>query len=174
MDKQKAIELAGEYFPNYPSVQEFHVTTDGQVFEQAASAGNHARAFKKADDQEVFAVKRSEWAAATAVSNALKKVLKNAATSEGTPLNELPGNTNTGREEDNQGDAEGTGKQEGPAAEQNAANGETNTPPTQELPKEPAPPAPGNKTTTTAKKATTGKKAAKGAKTGAKKSASQE
>jgi hypothetical protein len=38
-----AQKIAAAYFPHYPSVNELHITTDGQVFEVQASAFNHAK-----------------------------------------------------------------------------------------------------------------------------------
>lgn len=61
MNKKTAIEIAAKYFPTYPSVNTFHVTNDGQVFEEAGQAQNHANtAFKKEEEQAVFVVTREE------------------------------------------------------------------------------------------------------------------
>lgn len=52
MNKQEAIAIAAKYFPHYPSVNEFHVTEDGQVFESDTAAGNHARSVQSAEDKK--------------------------------------------------------------------------------------------------------------------------
>ena len=47
MTKQDAIAVAAKYFPNYPDVSTFHVTEDGQVFEELTHAQNHANFLQK-------------------------------------------------------------------------------------------------------------------------------
>ena len=64
MTKEKAIAIAAAYFPTYPKVGVFHVTHDGQVFEEAAAADSHARhAFKEDDERVVVPVTREEFEA---------------------------------------------------------------------------------------------------------------
>jgi hypothetical protein len=52
MNKQQAVLIAATYFPNYPSVNEFHVTDDGQVFEDTNNAGNHAKSIQSDEDKK--------------------------------------------------------------------------------------------------------------------------
>lgn len=61
MDKDKAIVVASAYFPNYPTVQEFHVTADEQVFESKTFAEAHAATLNKAAPA-VFTVSRRDVA----------------------------------------------------------------------------------------------------------------
>jgi hypothetical protein len=57
MDKAKAAKVAAKYFPSYPDVSEFHVTSDEQVFEDVNHARNHAKSLDK-ESQQVFSVKK--------------------------------------------------------------------------------------------------------------------
>ena len=59
MNNEQAIEIAKEYFPHYPSVNEFHVTCDGQVFELKHMAENHVKSMTHKDNWFVFSVKKS-------------------------------------------------------------------------------------------------------------------
>lgn len=62
MNKQQAIEVASAYFPSYPSVDEFHVTADGQVFEVKSFAEAHATSIAKQDGPVVITVSRHDLA----------------------------------------------------------------------------------------------------------------
>jgi hypothetical protein len=53
MEKNKAIEIAGQYFPSYPSVDTLFVTTDEQVFFNGNDAQNHSRSLAKPKDEPV-------------------------------------------------------------------------------------------------------------------------
>ena len=46
MTKQNAQEIAKALFPHYPNVNEFYISSDGQAFESATNAVNHARTLK--------------------------------------------------------------------------------------------------------------------------------
>jgi hypothetical protein len=48
MDKQKAIAIVAALLPNYPTVTDWFVTTDGQAFVDKAQAEDHA-AFLKSE-----------------------------------------------------------------------------------------------------------------------------
>lgn len=43
----KAKEIAAALFPKYPTVNEFHITSDGQAFEVKAMAENHAKTLEQ-------------------------------------------------------------------------------------------------------------------------------
>ncbi|KAA2245495.1 hypothetical protein F0L74_05930 [Chitinophaga agrisoli] len=60
MNNIQAIDIASKLFPNYPSVDAFHITSDGQAFQKDHQAGNHARSFKVAAQQRVIIVTREE------------------------------------------------------------------------------------------------------------------
>lgn len=66
MEKKTAISIASALFPHYPSVAEFHITSDEQPFFNAVDASNHAKGLK---DGGVIIVSREELANA-------KKVVK--------------------------------------------------------------------------------------------------
>ena len=57
MTKDKATEVASAYFPSYPKVNAFHITSDGMVFENETHADNHARTMK---DDKVHKIERPQ------------------------------------------------------------------------------------------------------------------
>lgn len=57
MQKNKAIAVSKNYFPNYPSVTELFVTKDEQVFFTINDATNHAKSIaEKGEEPTVVAV----------------------------------------------------------------------------------------------------------------------
>lgn len=84
MDKQKAIEVASAYFPNYPKVKTFHVTHDEQVFEVENDAQNHARTLGK-DKDAIHAVSKDEVKKAEkpSIDKELEKLNKAVTSAEG-------------------------------------------------------------------------------------------
>jgi len=61
MNKQRAIEVANAYFPSYPSVKTFYITSDEQAFEREVDAENHARSLGKDKDKDkVFEITRED------------------------------------------------------------------------------------------------------------------
>lgn len=60
MTKEKALKVAKQYFDNH-KVDEFHVTSDEQVFFNAVDAENHATSFNN-EERVVITVKRSDYA----------------------------------------------------------------------------------------------------------------
>ena len=71
MNQAKAILIAASFFKSYPSVNEFHVTSDEQVFEQKHQAESHANTLGKNKDQ-VLSVVRDEEAKDDATDNSGK------------------------------------------------------------------------------------------------------
>lgn len=126
MNKQKAIAIAGNYFPNYPSVHVFHITRDGQAFEHASLADNHARTLGK-NDQEVFPVRRSELDATLENGEAVPVIVETANTpAESDTASGANGNDNGGNpptDDVTKGDSPGaiTDNEAGKAAPQPAA-----------------------------------------------------
>ena len=59
MTKIKAILIATAFFPNYPSINKFHVTSDEQVFELEELAQAHA-SFLDKKNSLVITVERTE------------------------------------------------------------------------------------------------------------------
>ncbi len=79
MEKNKAIEIAGQYFPSYPSVNTLFVTTDEQVFFTPNDAQNHARSLAKPKDEPVvIEVNREDTAepAKPSIEVLLEKAIK--------------------------------------------------------------------------------------------------
>jgi len=60
MQKADAIQIASKYFPSYPTVNTFFVSSDGQCFENETHATNHGNSFKKEADKEIIKVTREE------------------------------------------------------------------------------------------------------------------
>lgn len=59
MNKEQAVEVAKKYFPSYPKVKTFYITSDEQAFENDVHADNHARTLGKGNDN-VHAVSRDD------------------------------------------------------------------------------------------------------------------
>lgn len=57
MEKKTAILIAAALFPHYPSVNEFHITSDEQPFFNAVDASNHAKGL---ESKEVTVVVRED------------------------------------------------------------------------------------------------------------------
>ena len=49
MEKKTAILIAAALFPHYPSIAEFHITSDEQPFFNAVDASNHAKGLELKD-----------------------------------------------------------------------------------------------------------------------------
>lgn len=82
MDKQTAIKIAKEYFPNYPNAAAFHITEDGQAFEDKSFANIHAKSLvKQGEEAVVISVTRDDDDADDAVTvPAVAAAAKPAAT----------------------------------------------------------------------------------------------
>lgn len=57
MTKEKAAEIAKEYFKIHTSTDEFHITSDGLAFAKKGNALGHATGLK---EKEVHSIKRGE------------------------------------------------------------------------------------------------------------------
>jgi hypothetical protein len=60
MTQEQAIATAAQYFPNYPAVNTFFITDDGQAFVERDKANMHARSLAVKD---VYPVERGAEAA---------------------------------------------------------------------------------------------------------------
>ncbi len=61
MERKAAIQIALALFATYPTVDAFHITTDGQAFEEPQNAESHARSLDK-KNPTVVTIKRGEKA----------------------------------------------------------------------------------------------------------------
>lgn len=71
MNKAKAILIVAALFESYPSVNEFHVTTDGQAFAEKQYAENHAVSLDK-KEPVVVTVSREDLVTETTADAAAK------------------------------------------------------------------------------------------------------
>lgn len=65
INKVDALKIANALFKNYPSVDIFHITSDGQAFESVNNANSHALSLDK-NDLELFKISRDDIATAKA------------------------------------------------------------------------------------------------------------
>ena len=73
MNKNKAIILCAALFASYPSVNEFHVTSDGQAFAEKQNAEAHA-SFLNKKEPVVVSVSRDDKAESTEETEGEKAV----------------------------------------------------------------------------------------------------